>query len=43
MPPVVAVMGYFLFGETLNLYGVFGMGVAIIGVALVMRGPNQHL
>ena len=43
MPPVVAVMGYFLFGETLNLYGVFGMGIAIIGVALVMRGPNQHL
>jgi len=41
--PVVAVMGYFLFGETLNLYGVFGMGIAIIGVALVMRGPDRHL
>jgi len=33
--PVVAVMGYFLFGETLNLYGFLGMGIAIIGVALV--------
>lgn len=38
--PVVAVMGYFLFGETLNLYGAIGMAVAIAGVALVLRSPT---
>lgn len=37
MAPVVAVMGFFLFGETLSLYGIIGMGVTVFGVALVTR------
>jgi drug/metabolite transporter (DMT)-like permease len=37
VPLVVAVLGYFFFGESLNVYSVMGMGVAVSGVALVTR------
>lgn len=39
--PLVAVMGYLLFGETLGPAGIAGMAVAVAGVALVVRraGP----
>jgi drug/metabolite transporter (DMT)-like permease len=37
IPPVVAVLGFLFFGETLDIYGVLGMGVAVSGVALVTR------
>jgi drug/metabolite transporter (DMT)-like permease len=38
VPPVVAVEGYFLFGEVLNPAALAGMAVCVIGVALVTRG-----
>jgi len=38
VPPVVAVEGYFLFGEVLGLTALAGMAIAVIGVALVTRG-----
>ena len=38
VPPVVAVEGYFLFGEVLSLSALAGMAIAVIGVALVTRG-----
>lgn len=38
VPPVVAIEGYFLFGETLSLAALGGLGIAVIGVALVTRG-----
>lgn len=38
VPPVSALMAYFLFGETLNPVQIAGMGVAAIGVALASRG-----
>jgi drug/metabolite transporter (DMT)-like permease len=37
VPPVTALMAWPLFGETLGLMGILGMGVAAIGVALVNR------
>jgi drug/metabolite transporter (DMT)-like permease len=35
VPPVTAVMAYFLFGETLSPLALFGMAVTVTGVALV--------
>lgn len=37
VPPTTALMGYFLFGETLSLNTVFGMVLAALGVALVNK------
>jgi drug/metabolite transporter (DMT)-like permease len=37
VPPVTALMAWPLFGETLGLFGVLGMAVAAVGVALVNR------
>jgi drug/metabolite transporter (DMT)-like permease len=36
--PVTALMAYLLFGETLAAMALLGMGLAVAGVALVMRG-----
>jgi drug/metabolite transporter (DMT)-like permease len=38
VPPVSAVMAYGLFGETLSVLQMVGMGVAAAGVALASRG-----
>lgn len=38
VPPVVAVEAFFLFGEVLSIGAVVGMGLAVLGVALVTRG-----
>lgn len=38
VPPVSALMGYGLFGETLTLVQLFGMGLAAAGVAVAARG-----
>ncbi|MBD3329901.1 EamA family transporter, partial [Candidatus Peregrinibacteria bacterium] len=35
VPPCTALIAYFVFGETLGLSAIFGMGLAIAGVALV--------
>jgi len=35
VPPVTAVMSYFLFGERLDMLAIVGMGVCILGVFLV--------
>ena len=37
VPPVVAVIGHFLFEETYNIYSIIGMLVALTGVFIVMR------
>jgi drug/metabolite transporter (DMT)-like permease len=37
-PAVTAVLAWLLFGETLSPVAIVGMGVAIMGVALVSRG-----
>ena len=37
VPPVTALMAWPMFGETLGLVGILGMGVAAVGVALVNR------
>lgn len=37
-PPTTAVLAYFLFGETLTGIALAGMGLAIGGVALVVKG-----
>lgn len=38
VPPVVAVEGYFLFGEVLTPAALVGLGAVVVGVALVTRG-----
>lgn len=38
VPPAVAIETYFLFGETMSPMALVGMGVAVVGVALVTRG-----
>jgi drug/metabolite transporter (DMT)-like permease len=37
VPPVTALMAWLIFGETLGLFGILGMAVAAVGVALVNR------
>jgi len=37
VPPVVAIEAYFLFGETMTLFEISGMLVAMTAVALVLR------
>ncbi|HEU4621525.1 MAG TPA: DMT family transporter [Burkholderiaceae bacterium] len=37
VPPVTALMAWAIFGETFNARAVLGMGLALIGVALVVR------
>lgn len=36
-PPVVAVIAWFLFDETLTPFAMMGMGVVVVGVALVTK------
>ncbi|MFH1112460.1 MAG: DMT family transporter [Pseudomonadota bacterium] len=36
VPPCTALIAYFVFGETLGLTAVFGMAIAVVGVALVV-------
>jgi drug/metabolite transporter (DMT)-like permease len=38
VPPVTALMAYLLFGETLGVTALAGMGLVMLGVALVTRG-----
>lgn len=38
VPPVVAIEAYFLFGDTMTLFDITGMIVAMSAVALVLRG-----
>ena len=38
VPPTTALMAYVLFGETLGPAALLGMGIAVAGVALVVRG-----
>jgi drug/metabolite transporter (DMT)-like permease len=37
VPPMTAVLGFAAFGETLSALALTGMGVAVVGVALVNR------
>ena len=38
VPPVAALMAFLLFGESLSLIQIVGMGAAAVGVALASRG-----
>jgi drug/metabolite transporter (DMT)-like permease len=38
VPPVTALMSFFIFGETLGWIELSGMAAAVVGVALVTRG-----
>ena len=37
VPPCTALIAYFMFGETLGPFALLGMGIAVVGVALVNR------
>jgi drug/metabolite transporter (DMT)-like permease len=41
VPPVAAVIAYFLFGERLGSVQILGMALAVWGVALVNRQPHS--
>ncbi len=36
VPPCTALIAFFMFGETLGLTAIIGMGIAVVGVALVV-------
>ena len=38
VPPVTALFAWLLFGETLSILAIAGMGLAMLGVALVQKG-----
>jgi len=38
VPPVTALVAYFVFGETLSWSALAGMAIAVLGVAMVVRG-----
>jgi drug/metabolite transporter (DMT)-like permease len=39
VPPCTALLAWLLFGEAITVYTVLGMGMAAIGVSLVVRSP----
>jgi drug/metabolite transporter (DMT)-like permease len=39
VPPGAALVAWLVLGETLGLWALFGMAVATVGVALVVRPP----
>ena len=43
VPPLVAIEAHFLFGETLGLLSIFGMGLCIIGVYFVNRSAGSSI
>ena len=40
-PPTASVMAYFMFDELLSALAIAGVGVTVIGVALIMHGPTN--
>lgn len=40
VPPATATEAYFLFGEKLNVQGLFGIAITAVGVWLVLRSAN---
>jgi len=41
-PPITALMGYVIFGETLGLISLIGMAITLTGIALVILGKNPE-
>ncbi|MBT3627124.1 MAG: EamA family transporter, partial [Rhodospirillaceae bacterium] len=41
VPPAAALIAWPLFGETLGPLSIFGMALAVIGVALINFGVNR--
>ncbi len=37
-PPTAAVLGYLTYGEVFGWFGLAGFGIAVVGVALALRG-----
>jgi drug/metabolite transporter (DMT)-like permease len=42
VPPCTALIAYFVFGETLRITAIFGMGITVFGVALVWTGSTKN-
>ena len=40
-PPTASVMAYFIFNELLSVLAIAGVGVTVIGVALIMHGSTN--
>jgi drug/metabolite transporter (DMT)-like permease len=43
VPPGAALVAWLVLGETLGLWALFGMAVATVGVALVMRPSGNRV
>jgi drug/metabolite transporter (DMT)-like permease len=41
VPPFAAIEAWWLFNETLSTAALFGMGLCVVGVALVVRNPDR--
>ncbi len=41
-PPITALMGYLVFGETLSIISLLGMTITLIGIALVILGKSPE-
>jgi drug/metabolite transporter (DMT)-like permease len=42
VPPATAIEAYLVFGEQLAELSILGIGVATVGVALVLRPPRRR-
>lgn len=42
VPPVTAIIAFFLFGDRLGPQALVGMAIAVVGVALAMRPPKNE-
>lgn len=39
-PPITAILGFFIMGESIDLIGAMGMSITIMGIAMVILGKN---
>ena len=43
VPPVTMIIAWIVFGETLTLNGLMGLGVTSMGLWLICRGEGQQI
>ena len=41
-PPITAILGFFIMGESIDIIGVLGMSITIIGIAMVILSKNPE-
>ncbi len=41
-PPITAILSYFILGETLGFFQILGMGITMLGIAVVILGKDKN-